>query len=356
MTTDPIQTPTAPPWTQGAKADPALARQVTIETVRAAAERIGPHIKRTPVLTSRELDRRAGAHVFLKCENLQRVGAFKVRGAMAALTSLNKQERARGVLTYSSGNHAQGIALAAATLGVRAVIVMPSNAPAVKLAATRGYLESAPGGSRVVGFNPAEVSREEVAKDLQASGEPMTLIPPYDHPQVIAGQGTAALELFDEVGGLDRLYVCCGGGGLLSGCATVAKALCPSCEVIGVEPEAADDAKRSFESGRLATVKNPDTIADGARTPYLGRYTFSIISERVDRIETATDAQLAEWTLFAMERLRIVVEPSGVLGLARAAAEGHDAGARVGVIISGGNLDLRVLDDLKRLAKGSGHD
>ncbi|MFT5422557.1 MAG: threonine dehydratase [Phycisphaerales bacterium] len=361
MTTDPGQIQNQTAWGEGATPDPALAARVTIDTVRAAADRIGAHIKRTPVLTSRELDRRVGASVYLKCENLQRVGAFKVRGAMSAITSLTDKQKAVGVLTYSSGNHAQGIALAAATLGVRAVIVMPSNAPAVKLAATRGYLSNAPEGSRVVGHDPAKVSREEVAAGLQASGEPMTMIPPYDHPQVIAGQGTAAVELFEQVGELagggrlDRLYVPCGGGGLLSGCATVARALNPACEVIGVEPEAADDAKRSFESGRLATVQNPATIADGARTPYLGRYTFPIICERVNRIETASDGELAAWTLFMLERLRIVIEPTAALGLARAAAEKQAQGSRIGVILTGGNLDLGMLPRLREMAS-EGHD
>lgn len=347
-----VRTPTTPdePWGEGAAPDPSLAEAVSIDTVRAAASRISGHAIRTPVLRSPALDGACGASVYLKCENLQPIGAFKIRGATNAIASLSDEQRRAGVLTYSSGNHAQGVAYAAAAIGVRAVIIMPSNAPRVKLDSTRRLLESAPRGSRVETYDPAQISREDYAAAL-LEREPMALVPPYDHPDVISGQGTAALELFEEVPDLDRLYVCCGGGGLLSGCATVAKALAPGCEVIGVEPEAADDATRSFADGVLRTVHNPDTIADGARTPYLGRYTFPLILERVDRMTTVSDAELARWTLFCLERLRIVVEPSGVLGLSAAARDRRPG--RIGVIVTGGNLDLDSLESLRRLAGGA---
>lgn len=341
-------------WTDGVTPDPALAGEITIERVRAAAGVVSPLVHRTPIVTSRTLDDLVGARAVLKCENLQRVGAFKVRGAINALSRFTAQQRARGVITYSSGNHAQGMALAAATLGVPAVIVMPTNAPPVKLAATRGYLRRAPEGSEVMLYDPDETKREELGRKI-AGERGLTLIPPYDHPDVICGQGTAALELFEDAGDLDRLYVPLGGGGLLSGCATVARGVCPACEVIGVEPEAGDDGKRSFESGRLVSVRNPDTIADGARTPYLGRYTFSVIRDRVDRVETVADGELAKLVVFALERLKLVIEPSGVLGLARLAREARERpdafrGQRVGVMISGGNLDLAMIDRARAMA------
>ena len=344
-------------WTDGATPDPGLAEEITIERVRAAAGVVGRFAHRTPVVTSRTLDAIVGARVVLKCENLQRVGAFKFRGALHALSRLDDTQRARGVITYSSGNHAQGIALAAAELGVPAVIVMPTNAPAVKLAATRGYLARAPEGSEVILYDPCEAKREELGRKVAAE-RGLTLIPPYDHPDIICGQGTCAIELVEEAGGLDRLYVPLGGGGLLSGCATVARALCPSCEVVGVEPEAGDDGKRSFESGKLVTVRVPDTIADGARTPYLGRYTFSVIRERVDRVETVRDDELARLVVFCLERLKLIVEPSGVLGLARVVREAREnpgafAGRRVGVVLSGGNLDLAMIDELRAMAGGA---
>ena len=339
-------------WTDGAMPDFSLVDEVTIERVRAAAQTIRPHVKRTPVMTSRQLDERAGASVFLKCEHLQRVGAFKIRGATNALARLSPAQKASGVLAYSSGNHAQGVACAAAMLGVPAVIVMPTNAPRVKLTATRGYLERAPEGSEVILYDPDEAKREELGRRL-CEERGLTLIPPYDHPDVIAGQGTAALELFEEVGDLDALYVCAGGCGLLSGCATVAEAVCPSCEVVGVEPKAGDDAARSFAAGSLRTVRNPDTIADGARTPYMGRYTLAVVLRRVDRFVTVPDAELARLTLWCMERMKQVVEPTGTLGLAGVladAAAGRLAGQRIGVIVTGGNLDLAEIPRLRELA------
>lgn len=315
-----------------------LVGAVTLDDIITAAATIRPFASRTPVMTSRTLDERVGASVFLKCENFQRVGAFKFRGACNAISKL--RDDAAGVLAYSSGNHAQGVALASSLLGVRAVIVMPENAPAVKLAATRGYLERGGiDGSRVVTYDPQSTSREALGAEL-AEREALTVIPPYDHPDVIAGQGTAALELFEDHGPLDTLFVCVGGGGLLSGCAVAAKALNPGCRVIGVEPELADDAARSFRTRTLHTVHNPPTIADGARTPSLGRYTFPLALTHADEIMTVPDDALRAAMRFCFERMKLVVEPSGVLGLAGAVHRRGDlSGQRVGVIISGGNVD-----------------
>jgi len=319
--------------------DTTLLDTVTIDHVRAAATRLEGVANRTPIHTSRHLDDRAGASVSLKCESFQRIGAFKFRGAYHALSRLTDDQKARGVLTYSSGNHAQAIALASRLLDIDATIVMPTDAPRVKLDATRAYLEGT--GGRVVEYDKTETTREDLAARLAEEGG-LTIVPPYDHPDVIAGQGTVALELFEDVGDLDALYVCCGGGGLLSGCATVARALCPSCRVIGVEPEAGDDATRSFRTGELVTVHNPGTIADGARTPSLGRYTFPIVLERVDDMMTVADDELLEAMRFVWERMKLVIEPTGALGLAgllKHASEGP-VGGRIGVVISGGNVDV----------------
>jgi threonine dehydratase len=317
-------------------------KPVRFDDVVAAARRIEGVAHRTPVATSRTLDERLGARLFLKCENLQRAGAFKFRGAYNAVARLAPAERERGILTYSSGNHAQAIALASRLLGTRATIVMPDNAPAAKRRATEGY------GARIVGYDPAREKRERVADRLRGEGDPV-LVPPYDHPDVIAGQGTAARELIEETGPLDLLLVCCGGGGLLSGSALAARALSPGCRVIGVEPEAADDATRSFRSGVLHTVDNPPTIADGARTPSLGRLTFPLVLANVDEMATVSDADLVHAMRFAWERMKLVVEPTGVLGLA-AALRGKlaVAGKRVGVILSGGNVDLAFALELFR--------
>ncbi|TVQ63867.1 MAG: threo-3-hydroxy-L-aspartate ammonia-lyase [Phycisphaerales bacterium] len=331
-----------------------LVREVTFDRVRAAAQRLAGVAHRTPVLTSATVDRCLGAEVFFKGECFQRVGAFKFRGAYNALSALDAGARTRGVLTYSSGNHAQAVALASRLLGIPAVIVMPSDAPAVKLAATRGYLAGTPG--EVVIYNRAETTREELGAQL-ASERGLTVIPPYDHPDVIAGQGTCAMELFEQAGELDALYVCVGGGGLLSGCATTAKAMRPSCAVIGAEPAMADDAARSFATRSLHSVRDPATIADGARTPSLGRYTFSVVLERVDRFVTVSEGEIAKAAVFVMERMKAVVEPSGALGVAalfQDAARDPEAlrGRRVGVVLSGGNLDLAMMPELRRLAEG----
>ena len=307
---------------------------VTYDDVKAAAERLRGVAHRTPVATSRTLDEWLSAHLFLKCENLQRAGAFKFRGAYNAIAKLAPAERGRGILTYSSGNHAQAIALASRLLGASATIVMPENAPAAKRRATEGY------GARIVAYDPAREKREEIAEALRREGDPV-LVPPYDHADVIAGQGTAAKELLEEVGELDVLLVCCGGGGLLSGSALSARALAPRCRVIGVEPEAADDATRSFKTGTLHTVSNPPTIADGARTPSLGKLTFPLVLQNVDDMVTVADDDLVRAMHFVWERMKLVVEPTGVLGLAAALTGKVDvAGKRVGVILSGGNVDL----------------
>jgi threonine dehydratase len=319
-----VQTPTP-------MSEPALLP--TAADVFAAAERLRGIAHRTPVLTSRTLNERAGAEVYLKCENLQRVGAFKFRGAYNAIARLGEAERRRGVLAYSSGNHAQAIALAGRLLGVPTVIVMPTNAPAAKRAATEGY------GAEVVLYDPEETSREALSAELvEARG--LVLIPPYDHADVIAGQGTAALELMEEVGPLDVLITPCGGGGLLSGSALAVKATQPACRVVGVEPALADDATRSFLSGELQTVKNPPTIADGLRTPSLGRLTFPLVRQNVDAMWTVEEAEIVRAMRFLWERMKLVVEPSGAVGPAALLA-GRAAGAgRVGVVLSGGNVDL----------------
>jgi threonine dehydratase len=309
----------------------------TYADVAAAASRLEGVAHRTPVLTSRTLDERLGARLFLKAEHLQRMGAFKFRGAYNAISRLSEAERARGILAFSSGNHAQAVALASRLLGATATIVMPRDAPAAKRRATEGY------GARVVPYDPRSEDREEVARRLQA-GSGAVLIPPFDHPDVIAGQGTAARELFEECGPLDLLLVPCGGGGLLSGSALAAGVLSPACRVIGVEPEKGDDATRSFKTGTLQTVKNPDTIADGARTPSLGALTFPLVRQHVADMLTVSDDDLLHTLRFLWERMKQVVEPTGALGLAAAFRGKLEVrGRKVGVILSGGNADVAVV-------------
>ena len=299
-----------------------------------ASRRLDGMAHRTPVHTSRTLDERLDARVFLKCESFQRAGAFKFRGAYNAISRLTEAERKRGVLTYSSGNHAQATALAGRLLGTAVTVVMPADAPAAKRRATEGY------GARIVPYDPATEDRQEVARRLAADGN-FLIIPPFDHVHVIAGQGTAAKELVEEVGELDLLLVPCGGGGLLSGSALSARALSPGARVVGVEPEAGDDATRSFRTGVLQTVKNPRTIADGARTPCLGELTFPLVRANVDDMVTVSDDDLVETMRFVWERMKLVVEPTGVLGLAAAFRGRIEVkGRRVGVILSGGNVDL----------------
>ncbi len=309
----------------------------TFADVETARARLSGQAHRTPVMTSQTLDAMVGAQVFLKCENLQRMGAFKFRGAYNALSALPPEARARGVVAYSSGNHAQAVALSARLLGMHATIVMPSNAPTSKLDATEGY------GARVVRYDPAEDQREVVAQQIVAETG-ATLIPPFDHFDVIAGQGTAAAELIEESGALDALLVCCGGGGLLTGSAIAAHAMSPGCRVIGVEPELGDDMTRSFHTRtpvRLAGV--PATIADGARTIGPGQLTFPLLLQHVDDMVTVSDDELVQAVRFAMLRLKLVIEPSGALGLAAMMSGKAKVSGRVGIIISGGNVDAEML-------------
>ncbi|WP_058914389.1 threo-3-hydroxy-L-aspartate ammonia-lyase [Entomohabitans teleogrylli] len=304
------------------------------DDVAAASLRIAGYANQTPVLTSRTANDWFGAQLYFKCENFQRMGAFKFRGAMNALSQFTPQQKAAGVVAFSSGNHAQAIALAAKLLGIPATIVMPHDAPAVKVAATRGY------GGQVVEYNRYTEDREQIGRQL-AEQHGLTLIPPYDHPHVIAGQGTAAKELFEEVGELDALFVCLGGGGLLSGSALAARWLAPRCKVYGVEPVAGNDGQQSLRSGQIVHIDTPQTIADGAQTQHLGKYTFPLICQNVDDILTVTDDALVECMRFFAERMKIVVEPTGCLGFA-AARDVRETlrGKRVGVIVSGGNVDI----------------
>ena len=307
---------------------------VSYDDVARAHERIGAHAKRTPVLTSATIDAMTGARVFFKCENYQRMGAFKFRGAYNALSQLADEQKRRGVIAYSSGNHAQAVALAGRILGIHTTVVMPADAPKVKLEAARGY------GAEIVTYDPDEQSREALASQLGA-GRGLTVIPPFDHPHIVAGQGTAAKELIEDTGPLDLLLVPCGGGGLISGCAVAAKHLSPTCRVIGVEPAAGDDANRSFRSKTLQTVDNPKTIADGARTSSLGRVTFPLVLRYVDDMTTVEDHELLKTMFFLWERMKVVVEPTGALGACALLEKRIEAkGQRVGVVLSGGNVDL----------------
>jgi threo-3-hydroxy-L-aspartate ammonia-lyase len=300
--------------------------------VRDAAARLHGVANFTPVMTSRTLNECLGAEVFLKCENFQRVGAFKFRGAYNAMSRLSAAERARGVLTFSSGNHAQAVALTGRLLAIDTTVVMPLDAPLIKREATRAY------GAAVISYDPRSRSREDLARELQEE-RGFTLVPPYDHLDVITGQGTAALELSEQAGPLDMLLVPCGGGGLLSGCAIAAKGLDPDCRVIGVEPELADDAARSFRTRTLQRVENPPTIADGTRTPSLGRLTFPLVLDYVNAMETVSEEAIEEAVRVLFYRQKLVVEPSGALGLAALLSGRVTARGRVGVILSGGNID-----------------
>jgi len=314
-----------------------IALAVRHADIAAAAERLAGHAHRTSVMTSRSVDERTGATVFFKCENFQRIGAFKFRGAYNAMSRLSEEERRRGVLAYSSGNHAQAVALAGRELGIRVTIVMPQDAPAVKLEATRGY------GAEVVLYDKHKEVREEVAERV-ARERGLAMIPPFNHPYVIAGQGTAAKELIEDAGQLDYLFVPVSGGGLISGCAVAAAHWSPGCKVIGVEPEAGDDAARSFRTKTLQSCHNPDTVADGARTHALGSLTFPLVLRYVHDIVTVSDAELLRDMFYLWERMKIVVEPTGALGAAGLFERGLPvAGKRVGVILSGGNVDLKLL-------------
>ncbi len=306
----------------------------TYADVEAATRRIDGVAHRTPVLTSRTANAMTGAELFFKCENFQRMGAFKFRGAYNAIASLSAAEQARGVLAFSSGNHAQGMALAGQLLGVAVTILMPSDAPAAKIAATRGY------GAEVITFDRYTQDRELLTREVAAE-RGSAIIPPFNHPAVIAGQGTCTTELIEEAGHLDMLFVCLGGGGLLAGCALAAHALSPGIKVIGVEPESGDDGRQSLRAGRIIKIDVPRTIADGTQTQALGELTFAIIRRDVADIVTVSDAELIDAMRFAAGRMKMVVEPSGALGMAAAmTAKLPVKGKRVGIIISGGNTDL----------------
>jgi len=310
---------------------------VSYADVAAAAQVLEGVAHRTPVLRSSQLDAQLGAQVFFKCENFQRAGAFKFRGAYNALSRFDAAQRQRGAIAFSSGNHAQAVALAAALLGMPAVIVMPQDAPPMKLAATRGY------GAEVILYDRDGEDREAIARRLQAE-RGGTLVPPFDHADVIAGQGTVASELFAEVGALDYLFVCVGGGGLISGCALAAAQLAPACRVYGVEPEAGNDAQQSLRSGRIVRIAVPRTIADGAQTTAPGALTFPIMQRHVHDIVTVSDAQLRAQMRYFATRMKIVVEPTGCLAAAAVAAElAPLRGQRVGVVVSGGNVELSML-------------
>ena len=302
--------------------------------IQAAAGRLRGIAHRTPVATSRTADARIGARLHFKCENLQRGGAFKFRGAYNALAQFDAAQRARGVVAFSSGNHAQAIALAARELGIPATIVMPRDAPRLKLAATRGY------GATIVEYDRFKEDREAIGRRL-AEQHGLTLIPPYDHPHVMAGQGTATLEAIEDAGPFDLLVVCCGGGGLLSGAAVAAARLAPGCRIIGVEPGAGDDVRQSVAAGRIVKIDVPKTIADGAQTQQPGHLTLAVIRELVDEIVTVDDPALVRTMRFFAERMKLLVEPTGCLAAA-AVLEGivPAAGMKVGVIVSGGNVDL----------------
>ncbi|WP_280191029.1 threo-3-hydroxy-L-aspartate ammonia-lyase [Delftia sp. PS-11] len=306
----------------------------TFDDVVSAAQRIQGHAHKTPVVTSRTVDEELGARVFFKCENLQRMGAFKFRGAFNALSKFTPEQRKAGVVAFSSGNHAQAIALSARLLGIPATIVMPHDAPAAKVAATKGY------GGNVVIYDRYTQDREQIGRAL-AEQHGLTLIPPYDHPDVLAGQGTAAKELFEEVGPLDAFFVPLGGGGLLSGCALATRALSPDCMLYGVEPEAGNDGQRSFRTGSIVHIDTPKTIADGAQTQHLGQVTFPIILRDVNDILTASDTELVESMAFMASRMKLIAEPTGCLGFAAARQiKAELRGKRIGILVSGGNVDM----------------
>jgi threonine dehydratase len=327
-----------------AEARPVTNDLPTYDDVVAAAARLDGVAHRTPALRSRTADALLGAELVFKCENFQRSGSFKFRGAYNAVSQLTAAQRLAGVVAFSSGNHAQAIALSSRLLGVPATIVMPHDTPAIKLAATRGY------GAQVVLYDRFKEDREAIGRAM-ASERGLALIPPFDHPHVIAGQGTATKELIEDAGPLDYLFVCMGGGGLVSGSALAARALAPSCKIYGVEPEAGNDGQRSFRTGEIVSIATPKTIADGAQTQQVGKLTFAIARRELTDVVTATDAQLVEAMRFFAERMKMIVEPTGCLGFAGARHAGLPIqGKRVGVVISGGNVDLERYAELLRSA------
>ncbi len=307
--------------------------------VLSAKKRIAPYAYNTPVMTSQTLNDLVGAEVFFKCENLQKMGAFKFRGALNAILQLTPEQKQRGIIAFSSGNHAQAVALVGKLLGIQTTIVMPKNAPQVKLSGTKSY------GADVVVYDPETQIREEVAEIIQQE-HGYHLIPPFNHEHIIAGQGTAALELLEAIKDLNHILVPCGGGGLLSGTAIATKATNPKCEVIGIEPATADDATRSFYSGTLQSNPNPKTIADGTRTTSLGSLTFPLIQNHVDAMKTVSESAIMEAVYFHLIRMKLTVEPSGALGLAALLSKQVNVSGKVGVIISGGNMDASTLSDI----------
>jgi threonine dehydratase len=313
-----------------------LSKEQWFQRVQEASRRLTGQASKTPVMTSRTLNELTGAEVFLKCENYQRVGAFKFRGAFNAMSRLTEDQRKRGIITHSSGNHAQAVALVGRLLGVQTTVVMPKDAPVIKRDATKAY------GANIVEYDPQDATREQLSQDLK-DAHGYTMIPPYDHEDIVAGQGTAALELFEDVDAINMLIVPCGGGGLLSGCAIAAKNVNPDCRVIGIEPELADDATRSFYTKTLHTVKNPPTIADGTRTPSLGKITFPLILEFVDDMHTVSEQAIIEAVRFLFYRMKLVVEPSGALGVASLLSGSVRSKGRVGIVISGGNIDATTM-------------
>lgn len=307
---------------------------ISFDDILSAQKRIGGVAHRTPILTSTTADAMIGAQLFFKAENFQRMGAFKFRGGFNAVSQLTPEQRVKGVVAFSSGNHAQAIALSARLLDVKAVIIMPTDAPTAKLAATRGY------GGEVVLYDRYREDREAIGRRLSEE-RGLTLIPPYDHPHVMAGQGTAAAELIEDAGPLDLIIAPLGGGGLLSGCATAAKAMLPACSVIGVEPAAGNDGQRSLRSGEIVHIDTPETIADGAQTQHLGRFTFPVLQRYVEDILTVSDTELVEAMRFFASRMKMIVEPTGCLAAAAVFSGQLDLrGKRVGIILSGGNVDL----------------
>jgi len=307
--------------------------------VLSAEKRLDGVANRTPVLTSRTLNEKLKSRVFFKCENYQRMGAFKFRGAYNAISRLTVEQQKKGVIAYSSGNHAQAVALVGRLLGVPTTVVMPRNAPDIKTAATRGY------GAKVVLYDPRTEDRLEIAENLQKRTE-TTMIPPFNHTHILAGQGTAALELLREQADLDLLLVPCGGGGLLSGSAIAASGLCPHCRVVGIEPEAADDACRSFQTRSLQRCENPETIADGARTPSLGTITFPLVLTYASGMATVSESSIRQAVRFLFYRMKMVVEPTGAMGLAALLQKTVPTGKNIGVILSGGNIDAATMNSI----------
>lgn len=326
-------------WVKGNKQHPLTWKEMDFSSVKAAAARLAGVVHRTPIHYSRMLDEHSGNQVLLKCENFQRAGAFKIRGAYNTMSQMSEEAKAAGVLTYSSGNHAQAVALAGGLLGIQTRVIMPDNAPPVKIQATKGY------GAEVLHYDPARTEREDLAKEiLKDTG--MTLVPPFDHPHVIAGQGTAALELLEEAGSLDAVLTPCGGGGLLSGTAVTVKHLQPGCRVMGVEPEGANNGNLSFLSGKIERVEHPQTMADGLKPKSLGEHTLQAIRTHVDGMFMVSEEEIKETLAFLWQRMKLLVEPSGAVGLA-AVFHGKTGlqGKRIGVILSGGNADIGAVAD-----------